>query len=75
MKDDAASRCLSRIEARTLFDRGYKSVNEIVRKDIDAKKPGFARNRFARNSGLEQETAKEIYKAALSHVKSKLDED
>ncbi|MFQ5833050.1 MAG: DEAD/DEAH box helicase [Candidatus Thorarchaeota archaeon] len=75
VKDDAASRCLSRLEARTLFDSGYKSVNEIVRKDIDAKKSGFARDRFARNSGLELETAKEIYKAALSHVKSKLDED
>ncbi|MFX1264836.1 MAG: DEAD/DEAH box helicase [Promethearchaeota archaeon] len=75
VRDDAEPRILSRVEARTLFDWGYKSIEEIVRKDMDATKPGFARNRFARRCGLDQDLGKEVYKAALDHVKSMIDGD
>jgi replicative superfamily II helicase len=75
VRDDAERRILSRLEARTLFDSGYKSIREIVRKDMDAKKPGFARDRFAKNCGLSQEIGKEVYKAALDNVKSMIDSD
>ena len=47
----------------------------MVKKDLGASKEGYARDRFANNSGLETEFAKEVYKAALSHVRAKLDED
>ena len=70
-RDDGEPEYLSRTDARTLFDAGYKSINDIVRKDIDAKKPGFARNRFARNCRLDRGMAKNVYKAALDHVKSR----
>ncbi|MHA1924453.1 MAG: DEAD/DEAH box helicase, partial [Candidatus Thorarchaeota archaeon] len=55
--DDVSDRYLSRTEIRTLFDRGYESINDIVRKDIDAKKAGFARDRFAMNCGLDADLA------------------
>ncbi len=70
-RDDGQAEYLSRLDARTLFEAGYKSINDIIRKDIDAKKPGFARNRFARNSGLEQGMGKSVYKAALDHIRSR----
>jgi len=70
-RDDGQPEYLSRTDARTLFDAGYKSINDIVRKDIDAKKPGFARDRFARNCGLDRGMGRNVYKAALDHVKSR----
>jgi hypothetical protein len=66
---------LSRQDARILYDRGYKSISEILRKDRDPEKRGLARDRFARNSGLDPFFAKDVYKAALAHVRSKLEED
>ncbi|MFX0108395.1 MAG: hypothetical protein ACFE7R_08940, partial [Candidatus Hodarchaeota archaeon] len=66
---------LSRTDARTLFDNGYESINAIVRKDIDATKPGFARDRFAKNCGLEQVLAKEVYKAAIEHLRVGAEEE
>ncbi|MHA2021390.1 MAG: hypothetical protein ACW96N_06720, partial [Candidatus Thorarchaeota archaeon] len=73
--DDTSSRFLSRAEIRTLFDWEYKSINDIVRKDIDAKKPGFARDRFAKNCGLDTDLAKIVYKSALEHLKARFDDN
>jgi hypothetical protein len=73
--DDTSSRFLSRAEIRILFDQGYKSINDIVRKDIDAKKSGFARDRFAKNCGLDADLAIIVYKSALEHLKARLDDD
>jgi hypothetical protein len=70
-RDDSQPEYLSRADARTLFEAGYKSINDVVRKDIDAKKPGFARDRFAKNCGLDRGMGRNIYKAALDHVKSR----
>jgi hypothetical protein len=64
-----ATRQISRPEARTLYNSGYESIERIVRRDIDASKTGLARDRFARNSGLDQSLAKTVYKAALEHVR------
>lgn len=72
--EDTQPRLLSRMETRTLFDNGYGSINDIVRKDIDAEKPGFARDRFAGNSGLDVNLAKDVYKSALEHLKARFDE-
>ncbi|MFX1369197.1 MAG: DEAD/DEAH box helicase [Promethearchaeota archaeon] len=63
-------RTLSRVEIRTLYDKGYTSISDIVRKDIDADKPGFARDRFAKNCGLELNLAKTVYIAAMEHLKA-----
>ena len=68
-------RKLSRTEVRTLFDKGYKTIEEVVRKDIDASKKGLARDRFAENSGLDTEPAKYVYKAALQHIRPKSDDE
>jgi replicative superfamily II helicase len=68
--DAVTTRSLTRTEVRTLLSRGYHTVEDVVRKDIDAEKPGLARDRFAANSGVKQELAKEVYKAALSHFRS-----
>lgn len=65
---------ISRGMARALFDRGYKSISDILRKDRDPEKKGLVRDRFARNSGLDQSYAKEVYKAALAHVRARLEE-
>jgi hypothetical protein len=46
-----------------------------VRKDIDAKKPGFARDRFAKNCGLDTDLAKIVYKSALEHLKARFDDN
>lgn len=72
--DDTPSSRLSRSDARVLFERGYQSINDVVRKDIDARKKGLARERFAQNSGLEPEHAIDIYKAAMKHIRSGLEE-
>lgn len=73
--DSSPSSRLSRTIARHLYENGYASISDIVRKDIDASKKGLARDRFAKNCGLEPETAKEIYKAAMVHIRSSLIEE
>ncbi|MHA2064717.1 MAG: helicase-related protein, partial [Candidatus Thorarchaeota archaeon] len=75
MIEDGTGRNLSRAEIRSLFDRGYASISDVVRKDIDAKKAGFARDRFAKNCGLDMDLAKIVYKSALEHIKAQLDDD
>ncbi|MGY5862375.1 MAG: DEAD/DEAH box helicase [Candidatus Thorarchaeota archaeon] len=72
--EEGPARLLSRAETRILNDRGYKSISDVVRKDIDSSKRGLARNRFAKNSGLEPGFAKELYKAALSHIRAEMPE-
>ncbi|TFF95014.1 DEAD/DEAH box helicase [Candidatus Thorarchaeota archaeon] len=67
-----ATRPLSRSEARTLYDYGYHTIEQVVKKDIDASKQGFARERFAANCGLEEDLALRIYKSALKRVREKL---
>jgi replicative superfamily II helicase len=59
-------RMLSKSEVRTLFEHGYATIKEVVRKDIDSQKEGLARDRFAQNCGLEIRLAKEVYKSAIS---------
>ena len=74
--DDSPSGRLSRITARTLYEKGYTSISDVVKKDLGASKEGYARDRFAKNCGLEAELAKEVYKAAMSHIRARLgDED
>ncbi|MFW9770448.1 MAG: helicase-related protein, partial [Candidatus Thorarchaeota archaeon] len=73
--DDSPSSRLSRDNARILYENSYTSISEVVKKDLGASKEGYARDRFANNSGLETEFAKEVYKAALSHVRAKLEDD
>lgn len=73
--DYSPSNRLPRSDARILFERGYCSIDDVVRKDIDASKKGLARERFAKNSGLDEDHALEIYKAAMKHVRAKLDSD
>ncbi|UCE09449.1 MAG: DEAD/DEAH box helicase [Candidatus Thorarchaeota archaeon] len=73
--DSGPSRSLTRAEVRILSNQGYHTVENVVKKDIDAEKAGLARDRFAANSGLPKELAKEIYKAALAHYRSSLGVD
>ncbi len=70
--DDSPSSRLSRNTARILYKHGYKSISDVVRKDIDASLKGLARDRFSKNCGLEPDHAKEVYKAAMMHIRSKL---
>ncbi|MHA2358660.1 MAG: helicase-related protein [Candidatus Thorarchaeota archaeon] len=72
--DDSPSGRLSRRTARILCEKGYTSISEVVKKDLGASKEGYARDRFAKNCGLEPDLAKEVYKAALSHLRAKLEE-
>ena len=72
--DDSPSGRLSRSTARTLYEKGYTSISDVVRKDLGASKEGYARDRFAKNCGLEEDLAREVYKAALSHIRAKFDE-
>ncbi|MDF1537998.1 MAG: DEAD/DEAH box helicase [Candidatus Thorarchaeota archaeon] len=65
----------SKQNARILHNNGYSSISDILRKDRDPDKKGLARDRFAKNSGLEEAFAKEVYKAALAYVRAKLDDD
>jgi hypothetical protein len=73
--DDSPSSRLSRENARILYENGYTSISDVVKKDLGASKEGYARDRFAKNSGLETGFAKDVYKAALSHIRAKLEED
>jgi helicase len=73
--DDSPSSRLSRSTARILYERGYTSISDVVKKDLGASKEGYARDRFAKNCGLDPELAKEVYKAAMSHVRARLDKD
>jgi hypothetical protein len=73
--DDSPSGRLSRSTARTLYEKGYTSISAVVKKDLGASKEGYARDRFAKNCGLEPELAKEVYKAALSQIRAKFDEE
>jgi replicative superfamily II helicase len=70
--DNSPSSRLSRNTARILYEKGYRSISDVVRKDIDASLKGLARDRFSNNCGLELEQAKEVYKAAMTHIRSKL---
>jgi hypothetical protein len=70
----ATSSRLSREDARILFEQGYKSISDIVRKDLGASKKGLARDRFAQNSGLDEDHALEIYKAAMKQIRAKFEE-
>ena len=71
--DSTPSSRVSRKTARILYDNGYKSISDIIRKDIDASKKGLARDRFAQNCGLGVDLAKEVYKAAMAHIRAKLE--
>lgn len=73
--DDSPSGRLSRSTARTLYEKGYTSISDVVKKDLGASKEGYARDRFAKNCGLEPDLAKEVYKAALSNIRAKFDEE
>ncbi|NHJ12598.1 MAG: DEAD/DEAH box helicase [Candidatus Thorarchaeota archaeon] len=71
-EEGAPERPLTRYEIRTLHDRGYKSISNIVRKDIDPEKAGFARDRFAANCGLDSTLAKRVYRTAMNQIKAQL---
>ena len=73
--DSASSSRLSRSTARLLYGNGYKTISDVVRKDIDASKKGLARDRFSQNCGLEVELGKEVYKAAMMHIRAQLMDD
>jgi replicative superfamily II helicase len=64
-------RLLSKAEVRTLFENGYATIKEVVRKDIDSQKEGLARDRFAKNCGLDLRLAKEVYKAAMAQFRAR----
>ena len=66
---------LSRNTARILYDNGYTSISDVIRKDIDASKKGLARDRFSQNCGLDVDLAKEFYKAAMMHIRAQLEGD
>jgi superfamily II DNA or RNA helicase len=59
-------------DARMLFNNGYLSISDVLRKDIDPQKKSLARDRFAKNSGLSHDYAKLVYKACLSRVRASL---
>jgi replicative superfamily II helicase len=59
---------LSRKEVRILYDNGYRTANDVVRKEIDPDKEGLARDRFADKSGLDVKHAKAIYRASLQFL-------
>lgn len=73
--DSALSSRLSRTTARILYDNGYTSISDVIRKDIDASKKGLARDRFSQNCGLDMDLAKEVYKAAMMHIRAQLEGD
>ncbi|MHA1637258.1 MAG: DEAD/DEAH box helicase [Candidatus Thorarchaeota archaeon] len=66
---------IERTDARILYDNGYRTISEVVRNDLDAKKKGLARERFAENSGLDLDYAIDVYKSALAHIRAKFDDD
>jgi replicative superfamily II helicase len=69
--DSTIERGLTREEARLLIDNNYATIEEVVRKDIDPEKKGLARDRFAENSGFDLAFAKEVYKAAILHLRTR----
>ncbi len=69
------ARILSREEARILADHGYRTIEEIVRRDIDHTKPGTARTRFAKNCGLDNNFAKSVYRSAIEYYRSRREID
>jgi len=71
--DSAPSSRISRKTARVLYDNGYTSISDVIRKDIDASQKGLARDRFSQNCGLDVNLAKEVYKAAMMHIRAKLE--
>ncbi len=71
--DSTPSSRISRKTARILYDNGYTSISDVIRKDIDASKKGLARDRFAQNCGLDADLAKDVYKAAMMHIRAKLE--
>jgi len=73
--DSTLSSRLSRNIARILYDNGYTSISDVIRKDIDASKKGLARDRFSQNCGLDVDVGKEVYKAAMKHIRAKLESD
>ncbi|MFW9843518.1 MAG: DEAD/DEAH box helicase [Candidatus Thorarchaeota archaeon] len=73
--DSALSSRLSRNTARILYDNGYTTISDVIRKDIDASKKGLARDRFSQNCGLDIDLAKEVYKAAMMHIRAQLEGD
>ena len=73
--ENTPSSRISRTTARRIYEHGYHSISEVVRKDIDASKKGLARDRFAKNCGLEPELARKVYKAAMMHIRSRIKED
>lgn len=73
--DNTLSSRLSRKTARILYDNGYRSISDIIRKDIDASKKGLARDRFSQNCGLDVDVGKEVYKAAMMHIRAQLESD
>jgi replicative superfamily II helicase len=66
---------ISKQDARMLFNNGYLSISDVLRKDIDPQKKSLARDRFAKNSGLSHDYAKKVYKACLSRVRASLAHD
>lgn len=73
--DSGLSSRLSRHTARILYDNGYTTISDVIRKDIDASKKGLARDRFSQNCGLDTDLAKEVYKAAMMHIRAQLESD
>ena len=73
--DSTLSSRLSRNTARILYDNGYTTISDVIRKDIDASKKGLARDRFSQNCGLDIDLAKEVYKAAMMHIRARLEGD
>ena len=73
--DSTLSSRLSRNTARILYDNGYTTISAVIRKDIDASKKGLARDRFSQNCGLDMDLAKEVYKAAMMHIRALLEGD
>ncbi len=66
---EAPPRHLSREDARTLYDRGYVSIADIVHREVDPEKRGLARNRFARKCGLDPEYGRAVFKAAMAYLR------
>ncbi len=66
---------LPKQDARALYDKGYRSISDILKKYVDPEKKTLARDRFAENSGLDPIYAKEIYKAALAYVRARMSSD
>lgn len=73
--DNTPSSRMPRKTARILYNNGYTSISDIVRKDLGASKKGLARDRFSQNCGLEEDLAKEVYRAAMAHIRSRLEGD